>query len=285
MQQAEDAPGADERAPSDRNGEAIPADSLMQVGQAEQRTMGTAAGSESLQTTVEDGPVEEGQGAGNESGAAIGTSILQERSEAAESSASQDSRSPDTHDKTPVGNVDTYGQRIEDATERTVVSAAVHNTQPSARPEQRPGGQIGVDSATQATLQPQLLEQHEERSRTSDQPLTESADIAPLLLPGDTSVSQSAVPADNTSTAQPAALQATSTAQTLHADNAPPSSNAQTEEGDSETDGPPIPIEHARQPYSSQPGSARYGPAGSGDATSGQSSAGAAARGMPMRES
>lgn len=297
MQQAEDAPGADERVPGNRNGQAIPADSMMQVGQEEQGTTGTAAGNESFQATVEDGPVEEEQGIGNEGGAALGTSVLQERSMAAESSATRDSRSRDIQEKTAIGNVDSEGQRLEDATKRPVCVADADITQPSSRSEHCPGEEIGANSATQATLQPPLSEQHEQRSQTSEQPLNELANLAPPLLSGATYVSPSAALADATSTAEtvqadatplasqaPAAVQATSTARNSHADSAAPSCTAQSEEGHNETDGPPVPIEHTRQPYSSQPGSTRYGPAASPDATSGQSSAGAAARGMPMRK-
>lgn len=55
-----------------------------------------------------------------------------------------------------------------------------------------------------------------------------------------------------------------------------------------ESAGPSIPIEHARQPYSSQSSNSRFGPAASGESSGhrqAQAGAGSAARGMPMCKS
>lgn len=90
--------------------------------------------------------------------------------------------------------------------------------------------------------------------------------------------------------AQPADTQLASSPAQTPASEPTERSNQQLEVQPDETEHPPIPIEHARQPYSSQPSNARFEPAGTGSegggARQGQAGVGsgvaAAARGMPM---
>lgn len=293
MQHAQDAPGANNGVPDGRGRDRAAAESTVEVGQEGRATTDTTASNQELQATVEDGPIEEVRGVGNEARPAIGTSILQERSEEAEPSSTQQSESLRTEGLAGVNNLNLHeGVRTASgAPGATSVDQPIpaDSQQNWSRPEQSTevDEQTAASVAAQATSHAVQVEQVVQPvnpssypSQPSAQQSSEQANLAPPLHTDVTSASQR-----EPATAE---LPDASASQTPQSDNAPPISNTQTEEQITETDRPPIPIENTRQPYSSQPTNARFGPAAgvSGSATSGQGSAGAAtaARGMPMRE-
>lgn len=284
MQDAQDAPGADNGVSNQGNGERSGSELMMEVVQEAPATTDSVIRHQELQATVEDGPNEETQRVGNESGPVDGMPILQERFEETETIPTDQSQ--------PTGDAGIAGINTVNPQERNTArgSAATSLEQSeqrdtmetSTRPErsqQSSGGPVVTDAAASAVA---LMGGTGEPSQPSTQQVSGPAILAPPISSDVTSASQSAP----VTTEPPVA----STAQPTPPDIAPQASHTQTatqtKERTMESDRPSIPIEHTRQPYSSQPSNARFGPAAtsSGSVASGQGSAGAAAaaRGMPM---
>jgi hypothetical protein len=285
MQDAQDAPGADNGVLTQRNDERSGPESMMEVVQEAPGTTESAVRHQELQATVEDGPNDDRQRIGSETGPVDEMPILQERSEETETMPTGQSQPPGSEGMTGVNTADLQEQNVAGGSVVTSVQEPdVRNVdEVSPRPEQSQqslAGPMDSDATAQATPRTGPSEQPSHSSQASAQQAPGPAILAPPLSSNATSASQSAPP-----TVEPPAA---SIAQPAQADNASRFSDTQTEEQTTATDRPSIPLEHTRQPYSSQPSNARFGPAASasGSAGSGQGSAGAgaAARGMPMCE-
>jgi hypothetical protein len=96
MQDAHDAPGADNGVSNQGNVERSGPESMMEVVQEAPGTTESAVRHQELQATVEDGPNEERQRVGSETGPVDEMPILQDRSEEFETMPTGQSQSPGT---------------------------------------------------------------------------------------------------------------------------------------------------------------------------------------------
>jgi hypothetical protein len=295
MQNAHDAPGADNGVSNQGNVERSGPESMIGVVQEAPGTTDSAVRHQELQATVEDGPNEERQRVGSETGPVDEMPILQERPEESETISTQQSQSPGNEGMTGINAVDSQEQNQAGGPVVTSIDEpGMRDTlKAPSRPEQSQqplGGPIDSNAAAQATPRTQPSEQPSHPFQASAQQAPGPAILAPPLSSGVTSASPLSSGVTSASRPEPMTAQppAASTAQPSQTDNFSRGSGTQPEERTIETDRPSIPLEHTRQPYSSQPANARFGPAASasGSVSSGQGSAGAgaAARGMPMCE-
>jgi hypothetical protein len=285
MQNAHDAPGADNGVSNQGNVERSGPESMMEVVQEAPATTDFAVRHQELQATVEDGPNEERQRVGSETGPVDEMPILQDRSEEFETMPTGQSQSPGNEGMTGINAVDSQEQVLAGVQEVPCVEeAGIRNIQESSlgqeQSQQSLAGPMDPNAVTQANPLMVQSEPTSQSSSASVQPVSEPAILAPPLSSNATSASQPAPP--------PVKPPAASTAQPSQIDNLSRDPGTQIETRTTAPDRPSIPLEHTRQPYSSQPANARFGPAASasGSVSSGQGSAGAAAaaRGMPMCE-
>jgi hypothetical protein len=244
-----------EEARTEHRIDAIPVETVSQPSPAMDVTTEQPTRDQGLQATVEDGPAERGREA-----SPLAVDV------------------PEENVILPEDPTTKRTETARDATADTGPSIEQREAESRGTPSaQQPSASVGeVQSADQTTS---TNAQPRPEVRAEQVPVVESAALGQPLGVELQMDQQARPPPEASSTSQ-----STQQAVQQPVDQSPPSAVQQEERPEQ----PSIPIEHARQPYSSQSSNTRFGPAATAESSGQrqtQAGAGAAARGMPMCES